>query len=138
MIAALKPYVALIIIGVLIVATLTIKISLYRYGTARYAAGVAAGRQAVLDDDARAAAELQQHIDALNRASAAASASMQLKLNVQLPAIEAKTHDAVTTVRTIYRTLPTTDAGACRRPDGVQQQLDEAIKQANAAADDHL
>lgn len=109
------------------------------YGAVRYAAGEQAGRNAVLADDARAAAAAQTKADALQSISLQRGHALTLQLSADLPKIEAATHDTQATIRTIYRDRPAA-AGAdlCSRPARVQQQLDAAIARANAAANRNL
>ena len=128
MIATLKQYAALILAALVMIALLAGALAIHHYGATRYADGLAAGRQQVLDDDARAAAHLQQQRDALNQFSAFTGLQLQHTLDATLPTIEASTHDTIETIRTVYRDrpAPAMAADACRRPDGVQQQLDPA------------
>lgn len=108
-------------------------VSIGRYGAHRYAAGEQAGRNAVLADDARAAAQLQQQREQLDQFSALATTQLAHTLATDLPAVEASTHDTVETIRTVYRDRPV-PVDRCTRPDGVQKQLDTAVARANAAA----
>lgn len=107
------------------------------YGDARYAAGETAGRNAVLADDARAAANLQRQRDQLDQFSALATTSLNQFLGEKLPANEAQSHASEEAIRVIYRDRPM-PADRCSRPAGVQDQLDEAVDAANAAAAAHL
>jgi len=107
------------------------------YGSARYAAGETAGRNAVLADDARAAAQLQGQRDRLDQFSALASTALSQSLGETLPAIEAKSHASEEAIRIIYRDRPV-PAERCSRPAGVQAELDQAIDAANAAATTHV
>lgn len=111
-------------------------VAIARYGTGRYEAG----RAVVLADDARAAEQLHQQQDRLAALSAFAGLDLQQHLDTQLPAIQGQTHDAVETIRTVYRDrpVPAGAAASCSRPDGVQQVLDAAVQRANAAASGHL
>jgi predicted lysophospholipase L1 biosynthesis ABC-type transport system permease subunit len=108
-------------------------IAVQRYAAQRYATGVQDGRNAVLADDARAAAQAQQVRDQLTAWSAAAGAALQSTLGTQLPTIQGQTHDTLDTIRTIYRDRPVVGGDRCSRPDGVQTQLDAAVDRANAA-----
>jgi len=107
------------------------------YGAARYAAGETAGRNAVLADDARAAADLQRQHDQLEQFSALATTSLNQFLGEKLPANEAQSHASEEAIRIIYRDRPV-PADRCSRPAGVQDQLDQAVDAANAAAAAHL
>lgn len=109
----------------------------HHYGTTRYNAGVTAGRDRVLADDARAAAKLYAQHDALERFSSLATSALASTLDAQLPAIEGQTHDTVGTIRTIYRDRPVL-ADSCTRPDSVQQALDAAVQRANTTAHSQL
>lgn len=109
----------------------------HRYGDARYAAGETAGRNAVLADDARAAADLQRQRDQLDQFSALATTSLNQFLGEKLPANEAQSHASEEAIRVIYRDRPV-PADRCSRPAGVQDQLDQAVDAANAAAAAHL
>jgi predicted lysophospholipase L1 biosynthesis ABC-type transport system permease subunit len=119
----------------LLVIALTLAVAVIaaqRYATQRYAAGVQDGRNAILADDARAAAQAQQVRDQLAAWSAAAGAALQSTLGTQLPTLQGQTHDTLDTIRTIYRDRPVV-GDRCSRPDGVQTQLDAAVDRANAA-----
>lgn len=105
------------------------------YGAARYAAGETAGRNAVLADDARAAAALQAQHDRLEQFSALTTTAMNRFLGDKLPENEAQSHASEEAIRVIYRDRPGA-AELCSRPDGVQAELDQAIAAANAAAAD--
>lgn len=107
--------------------------SVHKYGDARELAG----RDAVLADNARAAAQIHAAQDALATLSAAAGQQLTHHLGAALPAIEAQSHDTVETIRTIYRDRPVL-ADGCQRPDRVQAELNAAVKRANAAASGHL
>lgn len=107
------------------------------YGAARYAAGETSGRNAVLADDARAAADLQRQHDQLEQFSALATTSLNQFLGEKLPANEAQSHASEEAIRIIYRDRPV-PADRCSRPAGVQDQLDQAVDAANAAAAAHL
>lgn len=120
---------ALLLLGLLLAA----RAWLHSYGDARYAAGRTDGANAVLADDARAVAQARTAQDAIANLAAAAGSDLQRHLGTALPTIEGQTHDAVETVRTIYRDRLVPGA-ACQRPDGVQKQLDAAVARANAAA----
>lgn len=116
-----------------VLAVVAVCYAIAHYGTSRYSAGVEAGRNAVLADDARAVQQAQQARDALDAYSAAAGGRLQQSLGTALPIIQGQTHDTTETIRTIYRDRPV-PAVACSRPDGVQDQLNAAIDRANAAA----
>lgn len=122
-----------------VVAIALIVAGVLAYGAKRYAAGEQAGRNAVLADDARAAASAQMKAAALQSISLQRGQALTLQLSTDLPRIEATSHATQSTIRTIYRDRPTA-AGVdlCSRPAGVQEQLDAAITRANAAAGDHL
>lgn len=109
----------------------------HHYGAAHYAAGETAGRNAVLADDARAAAALQQQHDQLEQFSALATTALQQFLGEKLPANEAQSHASEEAIRIIYRDRPV-PAELCSRPAGVQDELDKAVDAANAAAATHL
>jgi hypothetical protein len=121
-------------IGLLVAGVL---IERHHYGDLRYAAGETAGRNAVLADDARAAAQLQGQRDRLDQFSALASTALSQSLGETLPAIEAKSHASEEAIRIIYRDRPV-PAERCSRPAGVQAELDQAIDAANAAATTHV
>lgn len=110
-------------------------------GVAHYGAGrYEAGRAVVLADDARAAEKLHEQHNRLTALSAFTGLELQHQLNAMLPAIQGQTHDAVETIRTVYRDRPVPDdaSATCSRPDRVQQVLDQAVDRANAAASGHL
>lgn len=104
---------------------------------ASYAAGVTDGRNAVIAEDAVAAASAKVQQDIRDAASAQAGGVLQHALATQLPAIQAKTHDTAESIRIVYRDRPG-PADACTRPDGVQQALDAAVRRANAATGGEL
>ncbi|MBN8922336.1 MAG: hypothetical protein BGP10_12480 [Rhodanobacter sp. 68-29] len=130
-------YAAIALVMALLIAGAVIERA--HYGATRYAAGEMAGRDAVLADDARAAAQLQQQRAQLDQFSAVAGTALHSFLGKQLPAIEAQSHASVESIRTIYRDRPV-PADQCARPAGVQAELDQAVDAANAAAasDVHL
>lgn len=109
----------------------------HHYGDTRYAAGETAGRNAVLADDARTAADLQRQRDQLDQFSALATTSLNQFLGEKLPANEAQSHASEEAIRIIYRDRPV-PADRCSRPAGVQDELDKAVDAANAAAAAHL
>lgn len=127
--AAIVAGLALLIAGAMIERT--------HYGATRYAAGETAGRNAVLADDARAAASLQQQHDQLEQFSALATTGMNQFLGDKLPANEAQSHASEESIRIIYRDRAV-PAELCSRPDGVQDELDKAVDAANAAAAAHV
>ncbi|MGA0588708.1 hypothetical protein ACO2Q2_16515 [Dyella sp. KRB-257] len=106
------------------------------YGHHRYAQGVAdqqaKDQSAQAIADRAAATQAQQHVTD----AAAAGHALAVQIETTLPKIEVATHDTAQRIRTIYLAAPGAAGGtpACDRPDGVQQQLDEAIARANAAA----
>jgi len=104
----------------------------HHYGDTRYAAGVTNGRNAVLADDARAAADLQRQREQLDQFSALATTSLNQFLGEKLPANEAQSHASEESIRVIYRDRPL-PADRCSRPAGVQDELDKAVDAANAA-----
>jgi len=97
-----------------------------------FEAGKAAGATACQEEHARAAAAARVETDRREVASSAATTDMLDYLRANLPPIEAKTHDAVERIRTIYRDRPV--AVGCVRPDGVRAELDAARQRANATA----
>lgn len=123
--------------GAVAVVLILLALGLYaerqHYGSTQYAAGETAGRNAVLADDAAAAAKAQQHHEQLEQSSADATAWMNEFLRTQLPANEAKSHASEESIRVIYRDRPV-PADVCSRPAGVQEELDQAVDAANAAA----
>ncbi|MET3652463.1 hypothetical protein [Dyella japonica] len=129
----LKQYGRLIAGVLIILFIIAICWAVVHYGNTRYAAGVDAGRNAVLADDARQVAQVQEARNALDSLSASAGQQLQHNLGTALPAIQAQTHDTIETIRTVYRDRPAA-AVNCSRPDGVQSALDQAVDRANAAA----
>jgi hypothetical protein len=119
--------------GLLLVLIAGAAVGVQLWSSARYNAGVQAGRDAVLADDGRAAAQLYQQHAQLDEFSAVATAALSQTLSTQLPAIQAAANATAVTIRTIYRDRPV-PADLCSRPDGVQQALDAAVQRANAAA----
>ncbi len=107
--------------------------AVHDYGQRQYQAG----RNAVIAEDAIAAA--QARLDADTRAGVAAQAGidMHASLDIALPKIEVNTHAAVDRIQTVYLSLPA-GSPACVRPPGVQAELDAALRAANAAANGHL
>ena len=93
-----------------------------------YARGYAAA-EAV---HAKAAAKAQAATDLRDQRTAEARTSMLDYLAAEKPAIEIRTHDTITKVRTVYRDHPI-PAGACVRPERVQAELDAARERANRA-----
>lgn len=126
-------YIKLIAAGALLVLVVAGYLLVQHRISASYAAGVTAGRAAVVAEDAIASAKAKQQQDARDAASALASGTLQHTLDTQLPAIQAQTHDTAETIRIVYRDRPVA-ADACTRPDGVQQALDAAVRRANATA----
>jgi hypothetical protein len=131
--STLKQYGRLIIGVLIILFIIALCWAVVHYGNTRYAAGEDAGRNAVLADDARQVAQVQQARNALDSLSAAAGQQLQNNLGTVLPTIQGQTHDTIETIRTVYRDRPAA-AVACSRPDGVQSALDQAVDRANAAA----
>lgn len=129
----IKTYGRLIGIVVVVLAVVAGCYAIAHYGSARYAAGLRDGRNAVFNDDAREAEKAREAHDALDAYSAAAGAKLQQQIDNVLPTLQGQTHDSVETIRTIYRDRPVR-ADECSRPDGVQTQLDAAVERANAAA----
>lgn len=108
--------------------------AVHDYGQRQYQAG----RNAVIAADAIAAA--QDRLDADRRAATAAAAgvAMHAALDIALPKLEVTTHAAVDRVQTIYLAQPAAPAAVCVRPQRVQDELDAALRTANAAAAGHL
>lgn len=131
-----RLYVYAAIVAALLLLIAATLVERHRYGDARYAAGEQAGRNAVLADDARAAAELQRQHDQLEQFSALTTTSLHQFLGEKLPANEAQSHASKEAIRIIYRDRPV-PADRCSRPAGVQDQLDQAVDAANAAATAH-
>jgi len=103
------------------------------YGDDRYAAG----RNAVIAEEAIAAAQARLDADTHAAIAAQAGVDMHAGLAIALPKIEVTTHAAADRVQTIYLALPA-DSPACVRPVGVQAELDAALRAANSAANGHL
>jgi hypothetical protein len=100
------------------------------YGDARFAAG----RNAVIAEDAIAAAQARLDADQHATASAAAGVAMHNMLDIALPRIEVDANDTADKIHTIYLAAPAGPAAVCVRPAGVQTALDAARDRANAAA----
>lgn len=127
-----KQYGRILTALALLAIVVLICVAVAHYGERRFAAGVEAGRNAVLADDGRAQQQVHQAQEALQSLSAAAGAHLHQSLATTLPAIQGQAHDTVETIRTIYRDRPVPVDG-CGRPAGVQEQLDAAVQRANAA-----
>lgn len=104
----------------------------WRYGEARYDAGVAACRAAVAAAAAKASDAARAEERRQSDASAAATQAKDERLNEKLPAIENRTHEAAERIRIAYRDRPV--PAECKRPDRVREELEAARRRANAAA----
>lgn len=104
----------------------------WRYGEARYDAGVADCREAVAAADAKASEAARAEERRQSDASAAATRAKDERLNEKLPAIKNRTHEATERIRIVYRDRPV--PAECKRPDGVREELEAARRRANAAA----
>lgn len=121
---------AILILLLLIALAIWASITVHDYGQRQYQAG----RNAVIAEDAIAAA--QGRLDADQRAAdaAAAGVAMHATLDIALPRIEVTTNDTIDNIHTIYLAAPVGPAAVCVRPPGVQTALDAARDRANAAA----
>lgn len=131
-----RLYVAAAMAVLLIALIAGVLLERSHYGATRYAAGEQAGRNAVLAEQAPAMEKLQQQRDQREQSSALATGTLSQTLGEKLPAIEAQSHASEDTIRIIYRDRPGA-ADQCVRPAGVQEQLDQAVAGANAAATAH-
>lgn len=119
--------------GYLYAATLAALVGIIGWAAwSLYASGKAAGIAECQAERVEAAAKVQTAIDLRDQRTAEARTSMLDYLAAEKPAIEIRTHDTITKVRTIYRDRPI--AGECIRPDGVSDALSEARDNANRAA----
>ncbi|EIL99156.1 hypothetical protein [Rhodanobacter thiooxydans] len=107
---------------------------IHAYGQRQYQAG----RNAVIAEDAIAAAQSRLDADQHAAAAAAAGVAMHTTLDIALPRIEVTTHDTVDKIHTIYLAAPAGPAAVCVRPLGVQTALDAARDRANTAARSQL
>lgn len=125
---------AILILMLLIALAIWASITIHAYGQRQYQAG----RNAVIAEDAAAAA--QDRLDADQRAAAAAAAgvAMHNTLDIALPRIEVTANDTIDKIHTIYLAAPAGPAAVCVRPHGVQTALDAARDRANAAAGSQL
>jgi len=119
----------LVVLAVLYFAIVAIG-KIHAYGQRQYQAG----RNAVIAEDAIAAAQARLDADQHATASAAAGVAMHNTLDIALPRIEVASNDAADKIRTIYLAAPAGPAAVCVRPPGVQTALDAARARANAAA----
>lgn len=115
-------------------AVVAIALALWLSHHLGYTAGYAAGVNAVNAADAGASQQARAVADQHQSAAADAGQAMQAHLDITLPAIEVRSDDTRTAIHTIYLAQPAAVAAECRRPDGVQAELDEAVDRANAAA----
>lgn len=102
------------------------------YGHWSFNRGVLSERTAQL---AARAKELAAEIERANKDEASAGlakAELDDYVSRELPAIEAGTHDAITTIRTIYKDRPV--PVGCERPEPVRLSIQDRIDQANRAA----
>lgn len=120
----------ILILLLLIALAIWAAIVIRAYGQRQYQAG----RNAVIAEDAIAAAQGRLTADQHAAAAAAAGVAMHGTLDIALPRIEVTTHDTADKIHTIYLAAPAGPAAVCVRPPGVQAALDAARDRANAAA----
>lgn len=131
----LRRYWLQILIVLLIIAlAIWASIAIHDYGQRQYQAG----RNAVVAEDAIAAAQARLDADQHAADAAAAGVAMHGTLDIALPRIEVTTHDAIDKIHTIYLAAPAGPGAVCVRPPGVQTALDAARDRANAAARNQL
>lgn len=101
-----------------------------------YTKGSEHGRQACEAEHSAKAAEAQTAIDLRDQTAADARVDMIDLLHVELPKIEATTHETTERIRIVYKTrvVPGACAAAIERPISVQKDLDAARERANSAA----
>lgn len=99
-----------------------------------YTAGYTAGTNAVQAADAKGAVQAGAITDQRQTDAAGAGTALQTQIQLTIPAIEVQADDSQHRIRTIYLAQPAAAAAECRRPDGVQAELDAAVDRANAAA----
>lgn len=120
----------LIAAGVLAAAAVA---AIWHMRNAAFDAGVLAGRNQVLASNAAVAAGYLSAKEQVDAYAAAAGNHLQQSLGSALPTIQGQTHAAIQSIRDDYRAHPDA-AAACRWPDGVRAQIDQAVDRANRAA----
>lgn len=135
MFAFLTPY-KLYLYGAALAAVLS-------WGWYEHHAGYASGEEATAKRYEARIAESQAKVAAedarRSTASTEVGASILTYLQANVPPVEAKTHEAVERVRTIYRNVPVvavagnSAAAVCKRPDGVRAELEQASSRLRAA-----
>lgn len=134
MFAFLAPY-KLYLYGAIAAAVLS-------WGWYEHHAGYASGEEATAKRYEAQIAESQAKVAAedarRSTASTEAGTSILTYLQANVPPVEAKTHEAVERIRTIYRnSRPATGvadigAGSCKRPVGVRAELEQASSRLRA------
>ncbi len=104
--------------------------SIRAYGQRQYQAA----RNAIIAEEAVAAAQAWLDNATRERLAAKAGADLHTTLDIALPKIEVSTSEAIQKIHTIYVTEAADPAAVCVRPAGVQIELDAARDRANAAA----
>lgn len=104
--------------------------AIHSYGQRQYQSG----RNAVIAEDAIAAAQSRLDAAEHERVAAATGVDLHTTLDIALPKIEVSTSESIQKIQTIYLAAPADPAAVCVRPAGVQAELDAARDRANAAA----